>query len=165
MVLSDPSRFNAESDVAAQVCNQSILRLSQDYNFEASLRHIVRLFSKTETKGGSGWGHKCYHTNSFINRYLIPLLVSKSPIIALDFTWTHCFTFLITPIAGHSLPPAHLTEVWIGEESWTLLTLSIQTFCSAEQGGLPRLRGHGVVTHSRHFSPFSSKQAKCKDIC
>ena len=86
MVLSDPSRFNAESDVAAQVCNQSILRLSQDYNFEASLCHIVRLFPKTEAKGGSGWGHKCYHRNSFRNRYLIPLLVSKSPIIALDFT-------------------------------------------------------------------------------
>lgn len=95
--------------MVAQVCNHSVSRLSQNYNFEDSLGHIVRLFPKTETKGGSGWGHKCYHRNSFINRYFrmhwIPLLVSKSTIIALDFIWTHCFSFLITPVAGHSLPP------------------------------------------------------------
>lgn len=158
--------------MVAQVCNHSVLRLSQNYNIEASLGHIVRLFPKTETKGGSGWGHKCCHRNSFINGYFrmhwIPLLVSKSTTIALDFIWTHCFSFLITPVAGHSFLLAHLTEVWIGKESWTLLTLSSQTFCSAEQGGLPRLRGHGVVTHSRHFSPrlvLNKLSAKTFDSC
>lgn len=168
-MLSDSSRFNSESDMVAQVCNHSVLRLSQNYNIEASLGHTVRLFPKTETKGGSGWGYKCYHRNSFINRYFrmhwIPLLVSKSTTIALDFIWTHCFSFLITPVAGHSLPPGSPDRGMNRQRILDTLDSFLPDFLfSRTRWPAKTERTWSGDSLTAFFPPFSSKQAKWKDI-
>lgn len=69
-------------------------------------------------------------------------------------SFEHIFFSLPTPpVTEYFLPPGSPD---IGMNIWSDLDIfgfSQQTFCSLEQGDLPRPSGHNVVTHSGHFFP------------